>query len=429
MRLPNGHLRKRGNIWWVQWKHQNIPYGESLHTKNEKDARKLLDDKMTTIRASILDGTFLAKYGRSDTLPVDSGGHIRIADGWARYLKSQSRPDAVDSTLRSYVCLYNQFAQWMTDNYPTSKTLPEVTKQMARDFFSWLDDRVSPNTYNKYRNLLRLVFRVLFDEMEISCENPWACISRKKLRTNNKRCLTHEETEKILTTAKGEMLTLVLLGSHTGLRLGDCCLLEIREVDMQTRRIVHRVLKTGVIVRIPIHDELYGHLKEVLPALSAKEKYVCPEMAGLYKESSTGKTRSIVTDRFQNFFKNECGIQIYREGTGKGTGKRAVVEVGFHSLRHTFVTRAHEDNVDQATVQAIVGWGSPAMAKVYTHLSDEYLETSMSKRKRVLPVKKTEPEESAVPNTSSLASMNDEQLQEMLNNITAELSRRKQQAS
>ena len=39
------------------------------------------------------------------------------------------------------------------------------------------------------------------------------------------------------------------------------------------------------------------------------------------------------------------------------TGKRAVVEVGFHSLRHTFVSLQAESGTPQTVVQAIVGHG------------------------------------------------------------------------
>ena len=75
-----------------------------------------------------------------------------------------------------------------------------------------------------------------------------------------------------------------------------------------------------------------------------------------------------------------AGIRVHKEGTGKGTGRRAVVEVGFHSFRHTWVTTSAEAGVDPATVRAIVGWGSPAMERVYTHVSEEHLRSAMAKR-------------------------------------------------
>jgi hypothetical protein len=52
------------------------------------------------------------------------------------------------------------------------------------------------------------------------------------------------------------------------------------------------------------------------------------------------------------------------------TGKRAVVEVGFHSLRHTFVSLCREANAPLAVVEAIVGHSNPAMTRHYTHTSE-----------------------------------------------------------
>jgi len=48
-----------------------------------------------------------------------------------------------------------------------------------------------------------------------------------------------------------------------------------------------------------------------------------------------------------------------------------VVEVGFHSLRHTYVSLHAERGTPQAVVQAIVGHGNPAMTAHYTHIGEE----------------------------------------------------------
>ena len=49
------------------------------------------------------------------------------------------------------------------------------------------------------------------------------------------------------------------------------------------------------------------------------------------------------------------------------TGKRAVVEVGFHSLRHSFVSLCRSANVPLAVVEALVSHASPAVTRLYTH--------------------------------------------------------------
>ena len=41
--------------------------------------------------------------------------------------------------------------------------------------------------------------------------------------------------------------------------------------------------------------------------------------------------------------------------------------VGFYSIRHTFVTQAEESGVDRKIIQGIVGQGSPVMTGHYSH--------------------------------------------------------------
>ncbi len=45
--------------------------------------------------------------------------------------------------------------------------------------------------------------------------------------------------------------------------------------------------------------------------------------------------------------------------------------VGFHSLRHSFVSFCANAGVPMAVVQSLVGHGSPAMTRHYTHISPE----------------------------------------------------------
>ena len=76
----------------------------------------------------------------------------------------------------------------------------------------------------------------------------------------------------------------------------------------------------------------------------------------------------MVTDMVQKHFK-ACGITLHKPGTGTD-GKRAVIEVGFHSLRHTFVSLCRESNAPLAVVECIVGHSNPAMTRHYTHVGE-----------------------------------------------------------
>jgi len=94
-----------------------------------------------------------------------------------------------------------------------------------------------------------------------------------------------------------------------------------------------------------------------------RHEYVLPEMAALYNHRT-----DMVTDMIQRHFKG-CGITLHKPGTGTD-GKRAVIEVGFHSLRHTFVSLCRESNAPLAVVESIVGHSNPSMTRHYTHVGE-----------------------------------------------------------
>src|ERR1035441_9123708 len=65
------------------------------------------------------------------------------------------------------------------------------------------------------------------------------------------------------------------------------------------------------------------------------------------------------SEHFEN-----CGITTKRD---RENGVRRVVEVGFHSLRHTFVSMCAMNNVPLSVVQSLVGHSSPLMTGAYSH--------------------------------------------------------------
>jgi hypothetical protein len=94
-----------------------------------------------------------------------------------------------------------------------------------------------------------------------------------------------------------------------------------------------------------------------------RHDYVLPETAALYNHRT-----DMVTDLIQRHFKT-CGITLHKPGTGT-EGKRAVIEVGFHSLRHSFVSMCRESNAPLAVVESIVGHSNPSMTRHYSHVGE-----------------------------------------------------------
>ena len=84
-------------------------------------------------------------------------------------------------------------------------------------------------------------------------------------------------------------------------------------------------------------------------------------MADVYLNGS----RSLLTTEIQRHF-DDCGIETTRE---RENGVRRVLEVGFHSLRHSFVSMCRKSGVALSVVESLVGHSSVDMTRHYTHTS------------------------------------------------------------
>jgi integrase len=319
-----------------------------------------------------------------DTLIQSQNPPLLIDDAWGAYLKSQERPDTGEATLKYYAGYWGVFAKWLTRTKPTAKFLQDVTSETALSYATNLSSgKMSPNTYNKHISFLTLFFRVIAEPARIE-ENPFERIRKKKLKTNVRRELSIAELKDLLEKATGELQTLFYIGTFTGLRLGDCCTLKWGEVDLD-RGLINRIpnktaSRSSKPIMVGIPSPLYAKFTET--PKSKRKGYVLPKYAALYTyRNQDGRTtqQAEISNEIQAHF-TFCEIQTHREGTGfvknpktgkpESTGKRAVVEVGFHSLRHTYVSLHAERGTSQAVIQANVGHGSPSMTAHYTHIGE-----------------------------------------------------------
>lgn len=374
-RFPKGTLYQRGNIWWLKYKFLGRQDAQTLATDNRITAENAKARIMAGVHKEILLGEHKWQGLDSPKKVEKTVRSIILEDVWRMFETSADRPECSANTLHQYRYQYGRWVKWMRENKPDIHNIASVTKPICREFVEHLryGANIKASTYNKYLNLLSLVFRVIGQQDEAIVDH-WSKFPKRPLETDSRFGFPEVMIPIILSKAVGEMLTLCLLGLFTGLRLGDCCTMKWEQVNMERLRITARPSKTkrknGKWVLIPIHPDLLEHLK----TLPRGSEYLCPSMAEKYLCKKAKRT----TPRTQKFFKS-CGIKLYAEGTGLGTGKRAVVRFGFHSFRHHFVTAMAECGVPRSVVMEIVNHGSPAMQAVYTHCGEEALRAGIEK--------------------------------------------------
>ena len=373
-----GYLFKRGNNFYCAWRVNGKLITRALRDDNgqpitTKEKAQTARDKFIAPMAAadaaeVLEHLTHKLQGRKAEIAKwedEQDTPLSIGQAWNQFLASPNRPDSGDSTLRQYRFQWSAFEDWIKKKHADITTLRGVTREIAEEYASSLNHgKLSPSTFNKHLNLLTLVFRVLKNKAKLS-GNPWQDIQRKRIVTHSRRELTVAELKKLCQSATGELRTLFALGIYSGLRLGDCAALRWGEVDLPRgliRRVPNKTARRNPKpVIVPIHPVLSDLLAET--PTEKRGEYVLPDTAALYSSRI-----DLVTDMVQRHFA-KCGIKTHKTGTGKD-GKRAIVEVGFHSLRHTFVSLCRESNAPLAVVESIVGHSNPAMTRHYTHVGE-----------------------------------------------------------
>jgi integrase len=375
MKTRTGNLFKRNGIYYVRWRVNGKLFMRTTGETELKKAKTKRDEILAPFLAGrevdVLRNVSARIEGRTAEIEQwdeNKNPPLKIAEAWREYTKALNRPDSGPETLRQYHSHYRQFAGWIKQEAATVTTLRDVTPKIAEEYAQQLVSRgLSANSFNKQVNFLALLFRVLHAKARMRRDgNPWQGIQRKRMIPNSRRELTTDELMRVCAAAEGEMRLLFAIGLYTGLRLGDCATLRWCEVDLRRGSIQRVPNKTarrkGTAVVVPVHASVRAMLQDI-PG-TGRGAYVLPGIAAGYLHDK-GK----ITRRVQKHF-NVCGIRTAKVGTGPGTGKRAVVEVGFHSLRHTFVSLCREANAPLAVVEAIVGHASPAMTRHYTHIGE-----------------------------------------------------------
>lgn len=371
-----GTIEKHGRLYRARWMVDGKYYTRSTGTADRDEAEaklaefiepfKLRDERDTlTLLAKKVEGVTAELQAYEAAKPA-----LALADGFDAYRRSTERPDAGERTLTDYEGQYGLFVSWMAKHYPDAREMRHVTREMASAFMADMASSKSANTFNKYATLLRRVWDVLAETARLTA-NPWEKIRHKALATHTRRELTVEELARVCGSATGEMRLLFALGIYTGLRLGDCALMDWGSIDLARNRIMTIPRKTarhadGKPVVIPLHPVLAAMIAEVPP--ESRTGYLLPVTAKTY-----ARDKALVSRWIQRAF-TAAGIET--QTTAKG--RRAMVDVGFHSLRHTFVSLSLNAGVPIAVVQAIVGHSNPAMTRHYFHQSEAALVSAVS---------------------------------------------------
>nr|WP_295973860.1 tyrosine recombinase XerC [uncultured Bacillus sp.] len=267
-------------------------------------------------------------------------------------------------TIESYLHDIQEFYMFMNEQGISG--LKEVTYADIRIFLTKLyHKKLSRKTVARKISSLRSFYTFLLREKQIE-DSPFSLVTMPKIEKRLPDFFYDDEMKQLFAACKTDTplglrnAALLELLYATGIRVGECSQLRLKDVDF-------------FLSTILVHGK--GQKDRYVPfgtfAHKALEKYIQFGRSELIKNQ----------DSHDYLFLN------FRGGPLTSRGIRMILnklieesslegKIHPHMLRHTFATHLLENGADMRTVQELLGHASLSSTQVYTHVTNEYLRRS-----------------------------------------------------
>lgn len=378
-RQTKGTLYKRGNSWCLLYHVNGKRFRVTLKDENgatignrreaelaaERELRPVIaTDKVDRRRlvaealATAEDEAHKAERQANEVREREEAerNKLPIAEAWERYPYTETTRGAVTrplkpSTISDLAGHWSTFSAWAEGL--GIRAVEDITEDHAATFSRHLRKQFTANRHNKIIQTCGVVCRLS------GRPDPFATVKRYSVKGEevHRANLEPEDRRNLIEKAPGEYRRLFLLGTFTGLRLGDCATLQWSDIHMGEglAHIIRRTAKTGREVSFTIHPELREELERT-PA-TQRTGDVCPQIGERYRRDKQGVSK-VVRGIFEG-----CELATQAEA-GKGRSRAASVR-GFHSFRVAFVTDCARAGVPLGLVQSWLGHSSVETTRIY----------------------------------------------------------------
>jgi len=237
-----------------------------------------------------------------------------------------------------------------------SMLLSEITAENIRDFIQNMENQgYAASTIKSACRLLSAALFVAQDEGYIQ-RNPCRRIRVFDAGQNMQRVLSREEQGKIRHESENPQALPALFSLYMGLRLGEVCALKWSDVDWKNQTITIR--RTAQRIAKLRADGTSGKTMLMIgPPKSLKSRRVLPIPAFLFKKLQNMYSAAVSEFIFGYDCRPADPRRIQRQF--KRIAKNlSILDVHFHTLRHSFATRLLELGVDIKTISVLLGHAS-----------------------------------------------------------------------
>ncbi len=376
-------LYRRGEVWWWKFTFAGRTFRESAKTTSKEVARRAELKR----RRQLEEGYHgLKKRAAPETFDVAAGNWLEL-----KKPTLAQKSYIIEKTNFGHVLPF--FGQMLLSDVSADDIARYQAQRLKERARPYSDKLTSPKTVNLEVGTIRAILRRhrLWAELQPD-------VRMLSTRDDMGQALP-AEAEKALLHACSEsrsrsLLPAVLLSLNTGMRYSEIRLLRWQQIDLQGRTIRVGKSKTeaGTGRVIPLNTkatEILRFWAEAFPK-RVPEHFVFPsERYGAGGDQFDPKVYDTDPEKPMNSWKKAW------ESVKRTTG----LQVRFHDLRHTCVTRMLEGGAPLSVVASILGW-SPAttvrMAKRYGHIGQVALRQAveiLDKKPRKQKVRKAEDSE------------------------------------
>ncbi len=296
------------------------------------------------------------------------------------WLENYVKPDTKFRTYLRYSQIVRIYVAEKVGEYDLSELTPIILQTFIADMLTngngrWGADGLAPNTVNSIvsvlKNSLKTAYMLGCTDRQLGDK-----IKRPKVRERKIECFSIREQRKIenavLTSRKHKYFG-VLLCLYTGLRIGEVVALKWNDIDLKKGMLSVNKTCYDTPEGLVFDDPKTVHSRRIIPL----PRQIMPI---LREKRKTSKSDFVVSEKGK-----PVSIRSFQRSFELLLKRHRIEHRGFHSLRHTFATRALESGMDVKTLSEILGHKNPSITlSRYAHSLMEHKSAMMNRLGKLL---------------------------------------------
>lgn len=305
--------------------------------------------------------------------------NIKYIDWLTQWLENYIRPSVKMRTYERYKLIVEQHIKDKIGSMELNELSPLVLQRFITELLQSGNKKtgkgLSANSVNAVISVIQSSLRTAH-LLGLTTEYAADKLKRPKIQEKPVECFTiteQKQIEKAVMNGKKDKLYGILLCLYSGLRIGELIALQWSDID----------LTKGILtVSKSCHDSKEGLIIDAPKTISSRRviplpKQLLPILKSIKKKSDapfvvSAKGKPVSVRSYQRSFE----LLLKRLN---------IPHKGFHSLRHTFATRAIECGMDVKTLSEILGHKNPTVTlNRYAHSFMEHKAGMMNRLGKLL---------------------------------------------